>query len=332
MEQSFPSHFFLPPEQNPQVRKRARKNLSTIFFSICLYLLLGTFLQSALFYGASAFFPDFYKSEAFLWVAYIVPPYVIAIPLVGIMLSALPKKTPEKKKITFKEGILFFSITYAFTYIGQMISIYIAQFLDLIKKEEVYNPLQQHLKELSPLMIIVVAVLLAPIFEEFLFRKLIIDRLLPYSKRLAFFLSGLIFGLVHGNFQQFFYSFFVGLIFAYVYIKTGRLIYTILMHMIINFNGLFVINTFQSLINSESALSNSINPWQLLFNLYNVAILILGIAGILLFYLNIKSFRLKKEEEQWMPLKAQLGLAFSNGGMILLLALTMLSFISNIII
>ncbi|MBQ7095923.1 MAG: CPBP family intramembrane metalloprotease [Clostridia bacterium] len=332
MEQGFHPHFFLPPEQDPIVRRRERKNFSRIFISLCLYILLATFLQNALTYGAATFFPAFYKSEAFLWVSYIVPSYLIAMPLIWLMLSAVPKKVPEKKRLSPREAILFFSISYAFVYMGQLISNYLSKVLKLVKGNEIHEPLQQYMENFSPLMILVVMVILAPIFEELLFRKLIIDRLLPYSKRLAMVVSGLVFGIIHGNFQQFFYAFFVGIIFGYVYIKTGRLIYTILMHMIINFNGSFVVDSFRSLINSESALSNSINPWQLLSSLYNSGMFILVVAGMILFILNIKSFRMKENEEQGLPLKTQFELAFSNTGMILLLILTGFTFITNIII
>ena len=102
--------------------------------------------------------------------------------------------------------------------------------------------------------------------------------------------------------------------------------------MIINFNGSFVVDSFRSLINSESALSNSINPWQLLSSLYNSGMFILVVAGMILFILNIKSFRMKENEEQGLPLKTQFELAFSNTGMILLLILTGFTFITNIII
>lgn len=49
--------------------------------------------------------------------------------------------------------------------------------------------------------------------------------------------SALAFGLFHMNFYQFFYAFGVGLILAYVYLRTRSLRYPVLIHMIINFLG-----------------------------------------------------------------------------------------------
>ena len=60
------------------------------------------------------------------------------------------------------------------------------------------------------------------------------DRLIKYGEFIAIFTSGLMFGLFHGNFQQFFFAFALGLLFAFVYARTGRIRYTIGLHMAIN--------------------------------------------------------------------------------------------------
>ena len=84
-----------------------------------------------------------------------------------------------------------------------------------------------------PLRAVVIGIL-APILEELFFRKFLIDRLIKYGEFTSIFLSGLIFGLYHGNFQQFFYATFIGWLLAFVYVRTGNVRNTILIHMIIN--------------------------------------------------------------------------------------------------
>ena len=74
----------------------------------------------------------------------------------------------------------------------------------------------------------------APLFEELACRKLLLDRLHPYGDGFAVLASGLLFGLMHGNSAQFFLAFALGILFALVYLKTGRIVYTILLHAIIN--------------------------------------------------------------------------------------------------
>lgn len=78
------------------------------------------------------------------------------------------------------------------------------------------------------------AVFFAPCIEEFVFRKLLIDRIKPYGKKMAVIMSGVLFGLMHGNIEQFFYTFLIGMVLAYVYVRTGKIWCSILLHMTLN--------------------------------------------------------------------------------------------------
>lgn len=77
-------------------------------------------------------------------------------------------------------------------------------------------------------------VLLAPVCEELIFRRLLLDRLLFLGDWSALLLSALFFGLFHTNLYQFLYAFGVGLVLGYVRIMTGRVSWCILLHMFIN--------------------------------------------------------------------------------------------------
>lgn len=81
---------------------------------------------------------------------------------------------------------------------------------------------------------VLVVGILAPIVEELLFRKFLVDRLVKFGPMVAIIASGLMFGLFHGNFSQFFFAAFLGCFFASIYVKTGNILYTIVYHMIIN--------------------------------------------------------------------------------------------------
>ncbi len=59
----------------------------------------------------------------------------------------------------------------------------------------------------------------APIWEELLFRGVILRTLEPHGKRLAIWLSALMFGLFHGNLVQIPYAFGVGLVLGYVAVE-----------------------------------------------------------------------------------------------------------------
>ena len=75
------------------------------------------------------------------------------------------------------------------------------------------------------------AVIAAPILEELLFRGIILDGMLKrYSPAKAILLSAMLFGLIHINPVQVVNAFFLGLLFGWVYWKTGSLRSVMLMH------------------------------------------------------------------------------------------------------
>lgn len=83
----------------------------------------------------------------------------------------------------------------------------------------------------------VLACVIAPVFEELIFRKIIAERLRPFGDMTALLVSGIAFGLFHQNFMQMFYAAALGLLFGYVYFRTGKLWMAILLHSLFNLLG-----------------------------------------------------------------------------------------------
>lgn len=81
---------------------------------------------------------------------------------------------------------------------------------------------------------IAIPVVIGPILEELVFRKLMIDRTRHYGEKTAIIFSAVCFGLFHGNLTQFLYAGVVGLFLGYVYCKTGKVLNTMIMHMLLN--------------------------------------------------------------------------------------------------
>ena len=106
--------------------------------------------------------------------------------------------------------------------------------------KEATNLVGEMLNESNYVVIFIFIVMGAPVIEELFFRKLLIDKTLACGKKTAVLASALIFALVHGNFQQSLYTFFMGLLLAFLYVKTANIVYPILLHMIINFFGGFL--------------------------------------------------------------------------------------------
>ena len=73
-------------------------------------------------------------------------------------------------------------------------------------------------------------VVLAPIFEELIFRGMILQTLSKYNKMFAIVVTSLLFGLLHLNITQAIPAFFMSLILCYMCLKTDSLLVTILAH------------------------------------------------------------------------------------------------------
>jgi len=85
-----------------------------------------------------------------------------------------------------------------------------------------------------PWAILLITVVLAPIFEELMFRKFMFDRLSRFGDVMAIVFTSVTFGLFHGNLYQFIYTAVIGLVLGYTYAISRRIIYPILLHMILN--------------------------------------------------------------------------------------------------
>ncbi len=70
--------------------------------------------------------------------------------------------------------------------------------------------------------------------EELAFRGIALGLLRPYGDKFAIVMSALLFGVLHGNFIQIPFAFFIGLILAYAVVRTGSIVPAILIHFINN--------------------------------------------------------------------------------------------------
>ena len=98
-----------------------------------------------------------------------------------------------------------------------------------------------------------------PIFEELVFRKLFIDRVHIYGEGMAILASGLLYALYQGDFTRFFFSIGLGAFFAYIYIRTGKIWYTIIFRMICELSltiAVLVLSSSREVINPSDGMEN----------------------------------------------------------------------------
>ena len=76
--------------------------------------------------------------------------------------------------------------------------------------------------------------ILAPVIEELIFRFGICGLIYKDNEKKAIFISALMFGIAHFNLIQSTYAFILGLILAYVYVKSKNLLTSTILHITIN--------------------------------------------------------------------------------------------------
>ncbi len=81
---------------------------------------------------------------------------------------------------------------------------------------------------------LIFVVILAPIFEELIFRNLLLVPLRTCGDGFAIVFTALLFSVVHGNFQQSPYAFMVGLLYGFLAVRSGSVIPTMILHLINN--------------------------------------------------------------------------------------------------
>ena len=77
-------------------------------------------------------------------------------------------------------------------------------------------------------------VVIAPVCEELIFRKLLLQPLRGCGDMFAVVFSALIFGAYHGNFDQFPYAFAVGLLYGILAVRSSSVIPTLALHVLNN--------------------------------------------------------------------------------------------------
>lgn len=174
------------------------------------------------------------------WFSFLIgngPLYLIAIPLSLLIFRGLPVVKRKTSKMSLRMFLTVMAVTFPLSYLGSQIGTLLS---GMLSQGKATSSINEMINSMDPLTILLTTVIIGPIFEEWLFRRLIIDHIQQYGEVTAIVFSALAFALFHGNLFQFFYVFFFGLLEGYVYVRTGKLRYTIAMHMTYNFCGGFL--------------------------------------------------------------------------------------------
>ncbi len=243
---------------------------------------------------------------------------VVGTLVLSLALRDIPAVKIEKRKMKFGQLLLLIMMMYGLTHVGSAMGVPIDTVLSLpgslnSGSDEVMKLLQNNLILSSNTFVRIICVGILPaVFEELLFRKFLIDRTVRYGEFISCAMSGIMFGLWHGNFQQFFFAFFIGVLFAFVYIRTGNIIYTMIMHASMNLvTSTVTIELLGQLLKSMGMdigtgsvntdidyvqMVNSLIPVILLLMLWLSVLIGFQIAGFILLIVKRKKFKLTARE------------------------------------
>lgn len=308
-------------QQEELEKKRLKRCFRTVGVGYAVYLVVSTASQLAVAWNIEV--PD----TVLGWNLWMMASMLAMYPLSTLFLYLIMCRLPRAHQI-WKEpikpghyvGILV--ICMGCMYLGNIIGQLVSAIIRMATGMPLDNALDQLINDMQPWLILLMVVIIGPVMEELVFRKILLDRIAGYGQLVSMLLSGLIFGVAHGNFYQFFYAFALGAIFAWVYLRTGNIFYTIGLHMMINFWGGFLSIYLLDLIEAWGTAG-----LMLIFGQIMVMIGFIIAAVILVIYYRKEIFL--REKKKTLSAGKQFLAVMLNVGMILYLVMGIVLFVLN---
>lgn len=214
-----------------------RERFSRLGWALVAQMAAMLAVQTALLLAAQALAPALVRSGVFLWLVSVLSAYGAGVPAAWLVLRGT-EEAPPQPGAPLGPGRFFRSYLagLGLMYLVNLATLALMGLVGLLRGQTVENPVD-NMADYPLALNLLLGCVIAPVCEEYLFRGLLLNRLRPYGERFAVWASALCFGLFHGNFSQFFYACAIGVLFAGVVLKTGRLRQAMLLHALINFVG-----------------------------------------------------------------------------------------------
>ena len=138
------------------------------------------------------------------------------------------------------------------------------------------------------------------VFEETLFRATILNGMREKGKTYAIFMSALIFMLMHGGPDQTIHQFILGIVLGYVFVYSGSIWVTVLIHFLNNFyavTALYIMN-ITSMNGSATETAEELPSWGSLAVTLVVGLAIASVAAYIIYLCVVGMNKVRKSEEQ----------------------------------
>lgn len=179
--------------------------------------------------------------------------FVLSICILKGYLDTPKRKKEEKKQLKFCEiltwVLMSLPVMYVFTYLVELLMDKININPTMIESALVFNN-----SLIGKVLFFIEIAILPAILEEILFRKLMLNGAKKHGTLFAIIFTSLMFGIIHMNIPQAVNAILIGIIFAYITVKTGTILPAMILHFINNgLSALLMMNE------SNITISNIIN-------------------------------------------------------------------------
>ncbi|OLO26695.1 CAAX protease family protein [Alkalihalophilus pseudofirmus] len=154
--------------------------------------------------------------------------------IVILLLPDIRNRHQVRGRSSKSEAAMWSVLGVLLAFVAQYISIYISVFLLGVEPGSENTERISEYARIFPLFIIIMAVI-GPILEEIIFRQVIFGSLYKkYNFIIAALISSLIFALVHMDLDYILVYTALAFVFAYLYVKTKRILVPIIAHVAMN--------------------------------------------------------------------------------------------------
>ena len=306
--------------RNPDL-KNGKRAYSRAALGASVIIIVVSVVQIAAVILINIFIPEFKNSEYYIWAVAELPMYILGFPAGFLLLRfSVPAVKPERHKISAGAFLTAFCASMLAISVGSTVGQIVAALTERVFGRSSADSLDLFLD--NRLLSLVFIALIGPVFEELYFRKFVIDRVLPYGEKTAVFASAFIFALFHGNLEQFFYAFAVGIVFGYLYVRYGTAFPGLILHVIINLIGGVLVpwlysNIGETDITSVETLTNPFFYITSAIGLLRMALSLTGLILLIVFRKRIFFIRQTNELEKSDAFRA----VFLNAGMVIFIVL-----------
>lgn len=157
--------------------------LAMTFFPILIQLLTGIVASVLFVLGV-----DLLNNPWFLWAASSLPMYVVGVPIYLLIIRPLPIHPQSQNKLPTSRFLVLLLVCFPVTYLGNVIGSLLSAALS---GGTAQNSIETYLTDGGPLALFT-TIIVAPVVEEYVFRKQLLDRCGRYGEKTAMVFSALI--------------------------------------------------------------------------------------------------------------------------------------------